>query len=196
MKKKTIAKTEFGSVVILWEWTDEVPRVTRILLSRPKLSAKQASLLHYPSARTATCRKIEDLAANIVRFLDGDKVTFSLDLVDLSLCSPFQARVLRAEHAIPRGNVSTYRLIGAYLGNPNSARAVGNALAKNPYPIVVPCHRAIHSDHSLSGYQGGAEMKRTLLEREGISFDRSGRVICSRMHYQEYLPRTGSAKRI
>jgi methylated-DNA-[protein]-cysteine S-methyltransferase len=70
------------------------------------------------------------------------------------------------------------------LGKPNGARAVGNALANNPFPLIVPCHRAIRSDRHLGGYQGGLEMKRALLKKESITFDKSDRVECPRFHYQ------------
>ena len=71
-----------------------------------------------------------------------------------------------------------------YLGKSNGARAVGNALANNPFPLIVPCHRAIRSDRHLGGYQGGLEMKRALLETEGIAFDKAGRVKCPLFHYK------------
>jgi methylated-DNA-[protein]-cysteine S-methyltransferase len=93
---------------------------------------------------------------------------------------------LRAEHGIPRGSVSTYQLIAAHLGRPKGGRAVGNALANNPFPIIIPCHRAFRSDRSLGGYQGGLAMKRALLEKEGIGFDRTGRVQAMRWHYERY----------
>ncbi|MHA1663588.1 MAG: methylated-DNA--[protein]-cysteine S-methyltransferase, partial [Candidatus Thorarchaeota archaeon] len=55
-------------------------------------------------------------------------------------------------------------------------RAVGNALARNPFPIIVPCHRAIRSDRTLGGFQGGLKMKRRILEMEGVEFDSTSRV--------------------
>ncbi|MBC7317034.1 MAG: MGMT family protein, partial [Chloroflexi bacterium] len=97
-------------------------------------------------------------------------VAFPLDLVAWEGCSPFQKRVLLADYAIPRGQVSTYGLIAAHLGMPNAARAVGRALATNPFPILIPCHRAIRSDRTLGGYQAGLAMKRALLEMEGVRF--------------------------
>ena len=105
-------------------------------------------------------------------FLNGADIRLSLDLLRLDLCSPFQQQVLRADHAIPRGSVSTYRLIAKHIGNPRSARAVGTAQATNPFPIVIPCHRVIRSDGTLGGYGGGLEMKRRILEMEGIDIDR------------------------
>ena len=69
----------------------------------------------------------------------------------------FQESVLRAEATeIPRGRVSTYKLIAEHVGTHNGARAVGTALARNPFPLIVPCHRAIRSDRRLGGYQGGS----------------------------------------
>jgi methylated-DNA-[protein]-cysteine S-methyltransferase len=79
--------------------------------------------------------------------------------------------------------VSTYKLIAQRLGSSKRARAVGNALAKNPFPLIVPCHRVIRTDRRLGGYQGGQEMKRTLLEMDGVSFETSGRVNSKRFFY-------------
>ena len=138
----------------------------------------------YPQIKRSSCTDIDDVAAGITSVLRGGVVDFSLNVADMSRCGEFQQRVLRAEHAIPRGSVSTYRLIAQHLGKKNGARAVGNALAKNPFPLIVPCHRAIRSDRSLGGYQGGLDMKRFLLEREGIRFDDAGRVQRLRFHYE------------
>jgi len=65
---------------------------------------------------------------------------------------------------------------------PAAARAVGNALAGNPFPIFVPCHRAIRSDRTLGGYQGGAAMKRALLEMEGLAVSNKGKVISDSLY--------------
>ncbi len=88
-----------------------------------------------------------------------------------------------AEYGIPRGSVSTYGRMAAHLGIPGGARAVGNALATNPFPIVIPCHRAIRSDGTLGGYQGGLAMKRILLEQEGVVIDDRGRVRSTKLYY-------------
>ena len=81
--------------------------------------------------------------------------------------------------------VSTYRRIAAHLGVPKGARAVGNALATNPFPIVIPCHRAIRSDGALGGYQGGLAMKRALLMQEGVDVDERGRVVSPRLYLSD-----------
>ncbi|MBE9507936.1 MAG: MGMT family protein, partial [Chloroflexi bacterium] len=73
--------------------------------------------------------------------------------------------------------------IARHLGVKGGARAVGRALARNPFPIVIPCHRAIRSNGELGGYQGGLEMKRALLEGEGIEFTQRGKVLMRRVYY-------------
>ncbi len=184
MKKTIIQPTPFGSVVIVWSFFGDFPKIVRVLLSTPEVSAKVRVSRLYPDSEASSCTEINAIATAIGTFLEGENVRFSLDVVNLSLCSPFQQSVLGAEHRIPRGSVSTYQLIASHLGKRNGARAVGNALANNPFPIIVPCHRAIRSDRSLGGFQGGLDMKRALLRTEGIFFDSSGRVLTRQFHYE------------
>jgi methylated-DNA-[protein]-cysteine S-methyltransferase len=91
--------------------------------------------------------------------------------------------VLLAEYEIPRSWVSTYGRIARSLGIPDGARAVGGALSRNPFPIIIPCHRAIRSNGELGGFQGGLRMKRALLELEGIGFSAEGKVLTERIYY-------------
>ena len=179
-KKET--STPFGTVSVLWIERKNRPKIVRILLPRPGLSLADQVLKLYPHLKSSSCQEIDETAKKIKGFLEGEEFKFSLDIIDLSLCSQFQKSVLRAEHQIPWGMVSTYGLIAKYLGKSRGARAVGNALATNPFPIVIPCHRAIRSDRHLGGYQGGTTMKRALLEKEGIVFDKLGRVLCEHFH--------------
>jgi len=69
------------------------------------------------------------------------------------------------------------------LGTPGAGRAVGNALARNPFPLVIPCHRAVRSDGALGGYQGGVQMKRKLLALEGVAFRDALHVSLERVWY-------------
>lgn len=90
--------------------------------------------------------------------------------VDLSLVGPFERIVLERLRRIPKGQVRTYRDIAREIGHPGAVRAVGNACAKNPVPLIVPCHRVVRSDGGLGGYslRGGTALKRRLLEGEGV----------------------------
>lgn len=80
----------------------------------------------------------------------------------------FQRKVLNLVKKIPEGKVTTYKKLAEALGNPNSQRAVGNALAKNPEPVKIPCHRVVKSNGKIGGYARGKEEKIKLLENEGI----------------------------
>jgi methylated-DNA-[protein]-cysteine S-methyltransferase len=171
MPNTTSFATAFGPMALVWRPEREGTRIEQLLLPRPDGGA--ASL---PSAAPRSCPAIDDLIALLLRYLAGEPITLPLELAALESCSPFQQRVLRADHAIPRGMVSSYGLIAAHLGIPGAARAVGRALATNPFPILIPCHRAVRSDGTLGGYQGGLPMKRALLEMEGVAINPAGRV--------------------
>jgi len=190
MNNKDIAKsfflirsTPFGPVAVLWSVFTGLPRIFRILISKPSFSAKHQLSTLFPVSIPAACPEIDAVADDIEAFLSGNDMQFSFEIVRMDLCSEFQQEVLRAEHGIPRGSVNTYQRIAYHLDRPKGARAIGSALATNPFPIIVPCHRAIRSDRSLGGYQGGLEMKRTLLEMEGIDFDDTGRVATKDFFY-------------
>ena len=84
--------------------------------------------------------------------------------------SSFNRKALEVTMKVPRGKVTSYGEIAKKLGNTKAARAVGRAEAKNPFPLLIPCHRVIKSTLDLGEYGGGKEVKRMLLEREGIVF--------------------------
>jgi methylated-DNA-[protein]-cysteine S-methyltransferase len=85
--------------------------------------------------------------------------------------SKFQVRVLELVSKIPRGKVTTYKEIARALGSPNACRAVGNALARNPRPLKIPCHRVMRSDGKIGGYRFGSGRKARLLAKEGIKIE-------------------------
>jgi methylated-DNA-[protein]-cysteine S-methyltransferase len=101
-------------------------------------------------------------------YFAGARKRFDLPL-DLTRLTPFQLSVLQTARGIPPGSVRTYGQVARTLGKPKASRAVGQALGRNPIPIVIPCHRVIASDGSLCGYGGGGglESKRFLLQLEG-----------------------------
>ena len=83
--------------------------------------------------------------------------------------TPFEERVYRVVRRIPKGQTRTYRWVAEQLGDPGLARAVGNALSRNPYAPEVPCHRVIQSDGSLGGFAWGPKKKLRMLQEEGVS---------------------------
>jgi methylated-DNA-[protein]-cysteine S-methyltransferase len=139
-------------------------------------AGSEDSLRAYLARLTAgsPVRSAEQVAAakkQVRLYLLGE--TRALDLpVDLSHVTPFQRRVLEETRRVPRGQVSTYAEIAKRIGQPKAVRAVGQALRRNPIPIVVPCHRVIASDGTLGGYGGNLrdQRKLDLLKLEGYSF--------------------------
>jgi methylated-DNA-[protein]-cysteine S-methyltransferase len=178
-----LVPSAFGVVSIVWQQSGQGPRVHRVLLPNERRRTEQMTRAAFPNATPASAPAILELGERVQAFLNGKPVDFELAIAALDKCPAFQRRVLAAEHRIPRGWVSTYQRIARRLGLPRGARAVGRALARNPFPILIPCHRAIRSDGHLGGFQGGIEMKRALLELEGIRFSAAGKVLTDRVHY-------------
>ena len=100
-------------------------------------------------------------------YFAGRRTAFDLPLDTRLVRAGFQRSVLDAAAAIPYGRQSTYGEVAAGIGRPGAARAVGTALGANPLCIVIPCHRVLRSGGTISGYAGGPEVKRWLLDREG-----------------------------
>jgi methylated-DNA-[protein]-cysteine S-methyltransferase len=179
----TLLKSRFGTLGIVWRETAKDASVWRVFLPQADTSARGLIQAAFPGAVFLSKPPIVRLAEQISCFLEGETVHFDVESLALERCSDFQTRVLMAEREIPRGWVSTYGRIATHLGVPGGARAVGGALARNPFPIIIPCHRAIRSDGSLGGFQGGPDMKRALLEFEGVGFSSTGRVAAERFYY-------------
>ena len=109
--------------------------------------------------------RLADLAERLKAYFNSEKVTFP-DELDLSLSTPFQSAVWQQARLIPYGGTRSYQWVAEQIKRPKAARAVGQALGKNPFPIIVPCHRVVASDGELGGFGGGLEMKRRLLQME------------------------------
>ncbi len=114
----------------------------------------------------ASARRLDEPRRELDEYFAGRRRRFELP-IDWQLTRGFGRRVLQATAAIPFGSVSSYRDVAAAAGSPRGARAAGNALGSNPMPIVVPCHRILHSGGGIGGYTGGLERKRVLLSTEG-----------------------------
>jgi methylated-DNA-[protein]-cysteine S-methyltransferase len=111
--------------------------------------------------------RFTDLTARLIDYFSGLPVDFP-DELDLTLATPFQQAVWRAAQTIPRGETRTYGWLAGRIGKPGAARAVGQALGRNPIPVIIPCHRVLAAG-GLGGFSGGLDMKRYLLRLEGNS---------------------------
>ena len=107
-----------------------------------------------------------DLNSDLIRYLGGEVVNFRGYRVDLSHLTGFEQSVLCETRKIGYGSMITYSELARAIGRPKAARAVGNALRKNPTPIVIPCHRVV-AQNGIGGYVLGVDLKRRLLELEG-----------------------------
>ena len=107
-----------------------------------------------------------DARAQLDEYFAGRRRRFDLRLAPV--CTAFQLEVLAALQTIPAGETRSYRDIAEQIGRPQAVRGVGAANGRNPLPIVIPCHRVIGADGSLTGFGGGLETKRFLLELEGV----------------------------
>jgi O-6-methylguanine DNA methyltransferase len=88
--------------------------------------------------------------------------------IDLTSLSEFQQKVLTILRCVPSGEVRTYKELAALAGRPKAVRAVGNTMARNPVPILIPCHRVVPSTGGIGNYGLGVALKRALLLREGV----------------------------
>lgn len=106
-----------------------------------------------------------DLPQRLIGYFNGKAAAFP-DRLDLASASPFQSIVWQFVRSIPYGHTKSYSWVAQHIGKPGGARAVGQALAKNPLPIVVPCHRVIGAQGELGGFSSGLEIKQLLLQME------------------------------
>lgn len=117
------------------------------------------------------CRHIEergrDLCSALERYFEGEKTRFDV-AIDYGQATEFARIVYQTLKAIPYGEYLTYKELAGRCGNTRAARAVGNALARNSVPIVVPCHRVLKSDGSIGGWSGMPGWKERLLALEGL----------------------------
>jgi methylated-DNA-[protein]-cysteine S-methyltransferase len=121
-----------------------------------------------------------EIAKNISRIFSGKNVNFNIESLDLEfpksknmklgVKTSFEREVLIQTSKIPFGEVRTYKYIAEKLES-RAYRAVGTALGKNPFPIVIPCHRVVKSNMEIGDYRGGSEMKKEILVNEGVKIN-------------------------
>jgi methylated-DNA-[protein]-cysteine S-methyltransferase len=165
----------FGEVGLVWRTGAGSSGICRILLPDAGRSMTEKIREAFPGA-APRAEKRDKICLQIRDFLSGKAVDFVLEDLDFGVVKGFARRVLRKDGKIPRGRVMSYGGLAESVGVAGGARAVGNVMAGNPFPLVIPCHRVIRSDGSLGGFGGGLPMKRALLEMEGVRFNPKGRV--------------------
>jgi methylated-DNA-[protein]-cysteine S-methyltransferase len=106
------------------------------------------------------------------RYFIGEQIEFNDIPVDLSCITPFRSKALQVIRGVPYGVVRSYGQIASNCGSPRAARAVGGAMASNPVPVIIPCHRIVASNGRLTGFSapGGETAKMMLLKMEGVEF--------------------------
>lgn len=117
-------------------------------------------------AEDLACPLLQEAAAQLQAYFAGTRTAFDLPLAPAG--TPFQFKVWEQLGQIPFGQTISYGQLAGRVGNPAASRAVGMANGRNPIAIIIPCHRVIGADGSLTGFGGGVETKRKLLEHEGI----------------------------
>jgi methylated-DNA-[protein]-cysteine S-methyltransferase len=157
----TLLDTELGQIGLVGSSSG----LRRIVLPRPSPEAVVKLITENFPGAIVDPAPFGDLPQRLRRYLGGEP-TFFDDKLDLFHATSFRCAVWEVTRTIPHGETRSYGWVAQQVGKPGAQRAVGQALAKNPLPIVVPCHRVIGEDGSLTGFEGGLEMKKRLLEIE------------------------------
>lgn len=147
------------------DWDEHIPRMQRLLQRYYGGDA----VVTEGGAAPAIVERLRAYVAGDIAAID--------DLPTESTGTPFQREVWRALREIPAGKTWSYGQLAAHIGRPAAVRAVGLANGANPIGVVVPCHRVIGANGTLTGYGGGIERKRWLLEHEGVRLKEERRLL-------------------
>ena len=148
------------------------PVLTRLAFGHPDPDAAAGALDTEPARKARPDDWERHLIARLQAYACGEPEAFGDVAVDLEPLSRFHRRVCRRCRRIPYGRTLTYGRLAVLAGSPRAARAVGSCMARNPVPLVVPCHRVVCSGGKLGGYSapGGTRLKQRLLELEARQF--------------------------
>lgn len=160
----TVFKTKLGWVALLASKAGLL-RITLPQSTRKKATESLGEKVYLAVLSPETFTGIE---TKFKAYYSGKKGTFP-EKLDFADATPFQRQVWEATRCIPCGETRSYGWVANQIGKRLAARAVGHALGQNPFSIIVPCHRVIGSNGNLTGFGGGLEMKRNLLQLEEIS---------------------------
>ncbi|MFA0834670.1 MAG: methylated-DNA--[protein]-cysteine S-methyltransferase [Methanobacterium formicicum] len=154
----------------------ETEKIVRIFLPQSGRELLDEQISHEFTHFELT-EKYNEVVRNIIKIYQGQKNEFEMDMLDLStkksgkhagpVSNDFDLKALHLVFKIPLGEVKTYKEVAESMES-RAWRAVGSAMARNPFPLVIPCHRVVRSDLNLGNYGGGVEMKKELLKKEGV----------------------------
>ncbi len=159
----TIARTNWGYLPILT--IDGI--ITRLFLPDPNLNQIHTLVNNHYTKYNRNDSAYPDITQSLIEYFQNGSLNINCT-IDISYCTPFAAKILRACCNIPTGETISYKQLSINAGSPNAARAVGNVMASNHIPLIIPCHRVISSGNKPGGYSGsgGVKTKLKLLELE------------------------------
>jgi methylated-DNA-[protein]-cysteine S-methyltransferase len=158
--------TAFGTCAIAWSEHG----VTRLRLPESTPAVLEARMAARGRQRGAPTAAASDAIAEVRRYFGGEQTSFSEIVLDLASCEPFDRAIYTAARRIGWGTTASYGELARAAGAPDTARAVGRAMGRNPVPIIIPCHRVITADGRIGGFSapGGVDTKERLHQLEGI----------------------------
>ena len=172
--KYIITSSPIGEITIIWRKKPQF-QIEEIIISNPNQTSSQIAKEKYEKegelAINKKSKQLNKVLREMENYFNEKDYKFSLKYLNLDKLKPFQRAVLEAEFKTEKGTVNTYKDLAKEIGSPKAYRAVGSALAKNPFPIIIPCHRTVKGDRTIggfSGFAGGLESKKTLLELDGL----------------------------
>ena len=157
-------ETPFGFAAVVF--TGNRKAVRRILLPGQTRKAVEALISPYSAAAPSPPPPVRQLCRNIQAYFTARRIDFTRELLDFGRLTELEQQVLRAVSRVGYGRTKTYAAIAEQVGRSGAYRFVGTTLAKNPFPVVIPCHRIIRADGSPGGFGGGIDLKKRMLEME------------------------------
>lgn len=172
MYKYIEINTGIGEVLVVWD--EDIDILKQIILPDSETGKVNKNDISHHGVIYEDHPKsnIRSFTSKIKNAILGKEVDFIFDYLDLSELTAFQKAVLLKQRIIPHGMVTSYKQLATLIGHPRSARPVANVLSRNPFPIVIPCHRTVRSDWHIGGYCGANNnpIKEYILKNEGITF--------------------------
>jgi O-6-methylguanine DNA methyltransferase len=174
-------ETPLGACGIAWKEPGDPripPPVTRFQLPEATRSLTEAGIARSSGGRKVRVPppRIAGIIRKVRRHLEGDVQDFRGVVVDLGASGPFARDVYEAARNIPAGRTRSYGELAREVNRPSSSRAVGQALGRNPIPLIIPCHRVLSAGGKPGGFSahGGVETKSRMLAIEGVTIGRRG----------------------